>query len=101
ENALAEVSERIGTELEKQMLVIPLGKQIAEKAKLIAGYKNDRSKLVVKGNEARVERLGALTAAAEKVRGYLRYFNAQEQALLALQDEVSNVRTHQAPEALR
>ncbi len=101
ENALADLSERIGTDLEKQMLVAHLKKQIAEKTKLIAGYTNDRSKLVAKGSEARVERLGELTAAAEKVRGFLRYFNAQEQSLLSLKDEVSNVRTHQAPEALR
>jgi len=101
EDALADLSERIGTELEKQTLVTALQKQIAEKTKLIAGYTTDRSKLVAKGSEARVERLGALTAAAEKVRGYLRYFSAQEQSLLGLKDEVSNVRNHQAPEALR
>jgi RecF/RecN/SMC N terminal domain len=101
EDALADLSERIGIELEKRTLVTALQKQIAEKTKLIAGYTNDRSKLVAKGSEARVERLGALTAAAEKVRGYLRYFSAQEQSLLGLKDEVSNVRNHQAPEALR
>ena len=101
EDALADLSERIGTDLEKQTLVAALTKQIAEKVKLIAGYNADRSKLVVKGNEARVARLGVLTNAAEKVRGYLRFFNLQEQSLLALKDEVSNVRTHQAPEALR
>lgn len=101
EDALADLSERIGIELEKRTLVTALQKQIAEKTKLIAGYTNDRSKLVARGSEARVERLGALTAAAEKVRGYLRYFSAQEQSLLGLEDEVSNVRNHQAPEALR
>jgi hypothetical protein len=45
--------------------------------------------------------LNALTVAAEKVRGYLRYFSAQEQSLLGLKDEVASVRNHQAPEALR
>ncbi len=101
EDALADLSERIGTELEKQTLVTPLQKQIAEKTMLVAGYTSDRSKLIAKGSEARVERLGALTAAAEQVRGYLRYFSAQEQSLLGLKDEVSNLRNHQAPEALR
>jgi energy-coupling factor transporter ATP-binding protein EcfA2 len=101
EDALADISERIGVELEKQTLVVSLRKQIEEKGKLISSYNNDRSKLVVKGNEARVARLNALTGAAEKVRGYLRYFKAQEQSLLGLKDEVTNVRTHQAPEALR
>jgi vacuolar-type H+-ATPase subunit H len=68
EEALADISERIGVELEKQTLVDSLKKQIEEKAKLIAGYKNDRLKLVVKGNEARISRLNALIAAVEKVR---------------------------------
>lgn len=101
EDALADLSERIGTELEKEKLVDALKKQIDEKEKLIAGYTKDRSKLVAKGSEARVQRLAALTAAAEKVWGYLRYFATREQSLLSLTDEVSNLRGHQAPEALR
>lgn len=101
EDALADLSERIGTELDKEKLVAGLKKQISEKEKLIAGYTKDRSKLVAKGSEARVERLAALTVAAEKVRGYLRYFAAREQSLLSLKDEVGNLRGHQAPEALR
>lgn len=101
EEALADLSERIGTELEKAKLVVGLEKQIGEKSNLISGYVKDRSKLVPKGSEARVQRLGALTAAADKVRGYLRYFAAREQSLLSLKDEVGNLRNHQAPEALR
>jgi hypothetical protein len=101
EEALADFSERIGTDLEKDKLVAGLKKQIAEKNKLIEGYTKDRSKLVSKGSEARIVRLGALAEAAEKVRGYLRFYAAQEQSLLSLKDEVSNLRGHQAPEALR
>ena len=74
EEALADISERIGVELEKQTLVDSLKKQIEEKVKLIARYKNDRLKLVVKGNEARISRLNALTSAAEKVRGISPFF---------------------------
>ncbi len=101
EEALSDLSERIGVDLEKGKLVAELKKQTAEKTKLIAAYNRDRDKLVAKGSEARVERLGGLMAAAEKVRSYLRYYAAQEQALLALQDEVTNLRTLGAPEALR
>jgi hypothetical protein len=101
EQALADISERIGAELEKDKLVDALKKQILDKEKLISAYKRDRSKLVSRGSQARVERLGALTAAAEKVRGYLRFFSAQEKTLLSLQDEVSSFRNYQAPEALR
>lgn len=101
EDALADISERIGTDLEKFKLVASLKKQIDEKAKLIEGYTKDRSKLVSKGSEARVERLGALAAAADKVRCFLRFFASQEQSLLLIKDEVGNLRTHGAPEALR
>ena len=101
ENTLVEISERIGTELEKDKVVESLKKQILEKEKIVFAYTRDRSTLVSKGGEARVERLGALTAAAEKVRSYLRFFSAQEQTLLALQDEVINFRNYQAPETLR
>jgi len=101
EETLTNLSERIGAEIEKQTSVPVLTKQVAEKMKLIAGYVADRAKLVVKGSETRVARLGALTAAAEKVRSYIRCFAAQEQALLALQDEVGDLRTNQAPEVLR
>ena len=100
EDALADISERIGTDLEKIKLVAGLKKQVDEKTKLIEGYTKDRSKLVSKGSEARVKRLGALAAAADKVRGYLRFFASQEQSLLSIKDEVSNLRTHGAPEAL-
>lgn len=101
EEALAEISERIGTDLEKKVQVVGLTKLIGEKNKVIAGYEKDRSKLVVKGSEARIERLTVLTAAAEKVRGYLRYYAGQERAFLGLQDEVEALRTHGAPESLR
>jgi energy-coupling factor transporter ATP-binding protein EcfA2 len=101
EDALADTSERIGTELEKIKLVAALKKQVEEKTKLIEGYTKDRSKLVSKSSEARVKRLGELAAAADTVRGYLRFYATKEQSLLAIRDEVGNLRTHGAPEALR
>jgi hypothetical protein len=101
EEALAELSDRIGTELEKKGLVSTLKKHIGDKTKLIKGYETDRRKLLVRGTEKRVEQLNALTAAAEKVRSYLRYFAGQERAFLGLQDEVAALRTHGARETLR
>ncbi len=101
EDALADISDRVGTDLEKIKLVPGLKKQVEAKAKLIEGYTKDRSKLVSKGSEARVARLGALAAAADKVRGYLHFFATQEQSLLSIKDEVGNLRRHGAPEALR
>jgi hypothetical protein len=101
EDALADLSECIGIELERSKLVDTLKKQIAEETKLIADYTKDRLKLVSKGSEVRVARLGALTTAGEKIRGYLRFFVSQEQSLLSIKDEVVNLRSHGAPEALR
>lgn len=101
EEALADISDRIGTELEKIKLVAGLTKQVEEKIKLVDGYTKDRSKLVSKGSEARVKRLVELAAASDKVRGYLRFYASKEQSLLAIKDEIGNLRAHGAPEALR
>jgi len=101
ETALAQVSERIGLELEKVKLVEGYKNQIAEKTRIITQCTTDRAKLVSSGSEVRVARLQALTEAAEKVRSNVRYFNLQAQDLLSLQDEVKNVRTNWAPEDLR
>jgi predicted ATP-dependent endonuclease of OLD family len=101
EQSLAEISERIGEELEKGRLLPKLEKQLTEKDKLIANYTRDRIKLVSKGSEDRVKRLSALNEAAETVRGYLRSYAKREQSLLTLQDEVANFRNQKAPEALR
>ena len=101
ESALAGISERIGVEREKRKLVSLLKQQVEEKTKLIQGYTKDRSKLIPKVGEERVKRLAELSEAADKVRGYLRTFATREQTLLAMQDEVRNVRGYGAPETLR
>jgi hypothetical protein len=76
-------------------------KHVKEKNDLNRRYNADRAKLVSKGSESMVKRLEALTTAADKVRGYVRYFNNQEQDLLLVKDEVSDHRRNQAPETLR
>jgi hypothetical protein len=103
EDSLGDISEQIGTDLEKQKLVPDLKRQVSEQTRRINGYKSDQSKLISKRSEVRAQRLASLTAAAdnETVRGYLRYSSSCEQSLLTLQDEVANFRSHQAPEALR
>ena len=101
EETLAELSERIGIELEKHTLIAGFAKQVAEKERTVASYTSDRAKLVSKGSEVRLARLTALTAAAEQVRANIRHFVTREQAVLSLTDEVGNFRNHQAPEALR
>ena len=101
EEALALLSERIGVELEKDRACSDVNKQAVNARAVVASYIKDRDQLVVKGSEARMARLAELTAAAEKVRSYLRFFRNRQQSLLALRDEVGDLRRNQAPEKLR
>lgn len=101
EAALALVSDQIGIELDKSRQVTALKAQISEKEKLVSRYDHDRKNLLPKGQNKTSERLEALIAAAEKVRGFLRYYAAQQASLVALKGEVLDVRQHQAPSALR
>lgn len=101
EVALINLSERIGEEIEKTKSIASIQKQVAEKEQSLARLTNERAALVKKGDATTAARLTAVTAAAEKVRGHVRYFSLQEQQLLTLQDEVSDFRVNQSPEALR
>jgi hypothetical protein len=101
EVALINLSERIGEEIEKTKSITGIQKQILEKEQSLGRLTNERAALVKKGDATTVARLTAVTAAAEKVRGYVRYFGLQQQQLLTLQDEVGDFRVNQSPEALR
>ena len=101
EAAIVSISNRIGVEFERHRQIGELKKLMEQKQLQVVAYEKDRSRLISKGSEERAQRLSDLAAAAEKVRGYLRYYANQERALLELQDEVKNLRTHQAPENLR
>lgn len=99
--AVAQISDRISTELEKEKLVASYNAEVAKKTKLVDAYTADRAKLVSKGSEKRAQRHTELAGAANKIRTQLRQFTGQRQAFLAMQDEVKDMRRNQAPEALR
>ena len=99
--AIADISDRIATELEKESLVASLSKQVEQKKKLIAGYTADQAKLVVKGTEAQVARHTQLSGAAQKLRTKIQAYNNQRRTFVALQDEVRSMRATGAPEMLR
>jgi hypothetical protein len=101
ETALANLSDQIGTEMEKSRLVEGLKKQVSEKEKLLTRYNADRKNLLPKGKSAVADRLQKLMAAAEKVRGYLRYYANQQSSLTGLKNEVQDHRQNRAPETLR
>ena len=99
--AVAQISERISTELEKEKLAATYEAQAAQKKKLVEAYTADRAKLVSAGSEKRAQRHTELAGAANQIRAKLRQFAGQRQTFLAMQDEVKDLRRNQAPEALR
>ena len=99
--AVAQISDRISTELEKEKLVASYESQVAQKKKLVDAYTADRAKLVSAGSEQRAQRHTDLAGAANQVRAKLRRFAGQRQTFLAMQDEVKDLRRNQAPETLR
>lgn len=99
--AVSQISERIGTELEKEKLIAIYKGQVAQKKKLVDAYTADRAKLVSAGSEKRAQRHTELAGAANQIRAKLRQFAGQRQTFLAMQDEVKDLRRNQAPEALR
>jgi hypothetical protein len=99
--AVAQISDRISTELEKEKLAAIYESQAAQKKRLVDAYTADRAKLVSAGSEKRAQRHTELAGAANQLRTKLRGFTGQRQTFLALQDEVTNQRRNQAPEALR
>jgi hypothetical protein len=99
--AVAQISDRISTEFEKDKLVVSYEALVAQKNKLINAYTADRAKLVSAGSELRAQRHTALASAVAELRSRSRRLMAQRQAFLAMQDEVGDLRRNQAPEALR
>ena len=99
--AVAQISDRISTELEKVKLVAGLKAQVAQKEKLLAGYMTDRRNLVASGSEIRAERHNEVSQAADAIKVTVRRFNNQRRTFVALQDETKDVRRNQAPELLR
>lgn len=99
--AVSQISERIGTELEKEKLIATYEGQVAQKKKLVDAYTADRAKLVSAGSKKRAQRHTELAGAANEIRAKLRQFAGQRQTFLAMQDEVKDLRRNQAPEALR
>lgn len=99
--AVAQISDRISTEMEKEKLAAGYEAEVAKKKKLVDAYTADRAKLVSKGSEQRAKRHEELAGFANQLRAKVRQFTNQRQTFLAMQDEVKDMRRNQAPEALR
>ncbi|WP_062236684.1 TrlF family AAA-like ATPase [Aureimonas sp. N4] len=99
--AVADISDRIATELEKEAAVSSLSAQVEQKTALIKSYGEDLAKLVVKGSEAQAQRHAQLGLAVQSVRNRIQGFSNQRRTFGALQDEVASTRATRAPEMLR
>ncbi len=99
--AIADMSERIATEFEKEALTAGLTVQVSQKAGQIKSYHEDLAKLVVKGSENQAIRHAELGQAVQRLRGTIQNYGNQRRAFLALQDEVASTRATKAPELLR
>lgn len=102
EQALAQLSDQIGIEIEKSRQVQTLRSQVDAKEKLIARYRGDREGLLPKaGDSKHGERLQEVVLAAEAVRGHLRHIATQQKSVALLKNEVKDLRQNEAPETLR
>lgn len=99
--AVTQISDRISAELEKEQLLAGYEADVMKKKQLVDAYTADLAKLVSKGSETRAQRHTELASAATQVRSKIRQLSGQQQTILAMQDEVNDMRRNQAPEVLR
>jgi hypothetical protein len=100
-DAIADISDRIATEIEKEASVAGLALQVTQKDGQIKSYNQDLAKLVVKGTEAQANRYTQLGQAVQALRGTIQAYGNQRRTFVALQDEVASTRATKAPELLR
>ena len=101
ESALATISDQIGIEMEKSREVSQLKLHVKGKERLLAGYLRDQKALLPKEPSKTGDRLQKLTAAAEKVQGYIRFYTNQIATLKGIKGEVADFRQNRAPAELR
>lgn len=99
--AVTQISDRISAELEKEQLLAGYEADVVKKNQLVEAYTADLAKLVSKGSETRAQRHTELASAATQIRARIRQLSGQQQTILAMQDEVNDMRRNQAPEELR
>lgn len=99
--AIAQISEQIGAEHEKDKLKSTYEMQITQKTNLINNYTMDRARLIVKGSDEQVTRYNAISKAVENKRTQNRALVMQKQAFVLLQSEVASFRSTGALENLR
>ncbi|WP_298013044.1 TrlF family AAA-like ATPase [uncultured Castellaniella sp.] len=99
--AIASISDRIATEIEKEALIASLKTQVASKEAIIKGYTADLKKFVLKGTEAQANRHAELSTAVQMLTTRITALTTQRRTFVAMQDEVTSTRVAKAPEMLR
>ncbi len=100
-DAIADISNRVAIENEKEITLTGLTTQVAQKKQQIDGYTADLGKLVIKGTEAQAKRYSEISEAVQKTTSRIQGFSNQRRTFLTLQDEVTSTRATRAPELLR
>ncbi|MDB5853781.1 MAG: hypothetical protein JWR22_1822 [Herminiimonas sp.] len=101
EEALAEAAFELNIERDRKAGLPGLQRQRSEKVNWIAKDKRDRISLIGNGGEERAKRFDEASTALESVRFRIEQAQRQRQALLALKDEVDDMRKTKAPARLR
>lgn len=99
--AIADLSDRIATEIEKEASAAGFALQVTQKTSQIKSYNEDLAKLVVKGTEAQANRHTELGQTVQTLRGTIQAYGNQRRTFVALQDEVVSTRNTKTPELLR
>ncbi|MGS0689043.1 TrlF family AAA-like ATPase [Shewanella sp. 30m-9] len=100
-NSIADLSDRIANEIEKDKEISNLELAERQKRKTLEGYNFDKGKLVEKVTEAEKAHHKNISEVAERKREVVNDLKASLRALESLQDEVASTRDHLAPENLR
>ncbi len=101
EEDLGQATQELNVERERKANLPALERQRAERSASIAKDKRDRRTLTGKNTEVHTKQFEQVSAAAEDIRFKVEQVRRQHQALLALQDEVTDTREQKAPARLR
>lgn len=101
EEAIANISDRVAIELEKENIITSLETQVAQKKQQIDGYNSDLGKLVIKGTDAQALRYSEISTTVQKINSEIQSLSNQRRTFVSMQDEVASTRATKAPELLR
>lgn len=101
EEVLAEATTQLNLERGRRAALPQLQRQRQEKTEALAKDRKDRESLIGKGSEERARQFDVVSVAAEALRSRIEQARRRKQTLVALHDEVADLRANKAPHRLR